>query len=107
METLPIDAVQPGAVLAVAVTDARGGVLVGEGKVLTEEWIQRLKARGVTRVSIQPKVAATATPGAAGGGKAAKKLARLEAMFAKTDPADEVMQALAAAARDLLAEKAG
>ncbi len=52
MPVVPIAAVKPGSVLASAATDARGNALVGEGKVLTEEWLQRLKARGITSLNV-------------------------------------------------------
>lgn len=102
METLAIDAVKPGAVLAVAITDARGNVLVGEGRVLTEEWISRLKARNITRVTVQDQAGPSAA-GASPGAVSAVRLERFERMFSKS-PKDDLMNALEAAARQILEE---
>jgi hypothetical protein len=104
LETLPIDAVKPGAVLAVPVTDARGNVLVGEGRVLTEEWLARLRIRGVLRLSVESQAAQGAPEaGAAGAPVQDPRLERLDAMFAR-HAGDELMIALAAAARQVLSE---
>ena len=92
METLPIDAVKPGAVLAASVTDARGQVLVGEGKVLTEEWLQRLKGRGVQRLSVQ-SVSEGAPAAASQAPASGERLERCERMFARA-PQDDLMQVL-------------
>ena len=95
---------KPGAVLAAPVTDARGNVLVGEGRVLTEEWLARLRTRGVLRLSVESQ-AAQATPEteASGVPEQDPRLERLDAMFAR-HAGDELMTALAAAARQVLSE---
>ena len=102
---LPLDQVNPGAVLAADVKDARGNMLVGSGRVLTEEWLKRLQGRGVTHVRVLG--AAAASPQAGGTSREAAgslALQRLEAMFAKA-PQEPLMQALAAAARQVLSER--
>lgn len=104
LETLPIDAVKPGAVLAVPVTDARGNVLVGEGRVLTEEWLARLRTRGVLRLGVESQ-AAQAVPetGAPDVSAQDPRLGRLDAMFAK-HAGDALMTDLASAVRQVLSE---
>ncbi len=102
---VPIDKVPPGSILDAAVLDARGNVLVGEGRVLTEEWLKRLQGRGITHVRIR----AAGSAASPGGGQAPeagidKRLQRLDAMFAKA-PQEPLMLALAAAARQVLSER--
>ncbi len=95
---------KPGSVLAAPVTDARGNVLVGEGRVLTMEWLARLKTRGVQRLSVESQSAAPAPEaGAASAPAQDPRLGRLDAMFAK-HAGDELMTALAAAARQVLSD---
>ena len=104
-----MDKVSPGSVLAADVKDARGNMLVGEGRVLTEEWIKRLQGRGITQVQVR-KASGPASPAAEGaavpGAGNARLLQRLEAMFVKA-PQEPLMQALAAAARTVLSERRG
>ena len=105
MPLLSIDAVVPGSVLAAAATDARGNVLVGEGRVLTEEWLQRLKARGVSRLSVTPPFGeAGGTPAAVEAPADRLRLERFDGMFARA-PQEPLMQALSAAARQVLTER--
>ena len=101
-DTLHLDSVPPGAILAAAVLDARGNVLVPEGRALTPEWIQRLKGRGITKVTIQP---GAASPEAASAATAVQtdRMVRFDAMFAR-HAQDPLMQALAAAAKQVLSE---
>ena len=101
-DTLSLDSVPPGAVLAAPVIDARGNVLVPEGRALTPEWIQRLKGRGVKKVTVHPGVA---SPSVSAFVQAAQtdRMARVDALFAR-HAQDPLMQALAAAAKQVLAE---
>ena len=100
-DTFPLESVPPGAVLAVPVTDARGNVLVPAGRALTPEWIQRLKGRGVLQVTVLPAAAPAA--GSSVQGVQSDRMARLDALFAP-HAQDPLMQALAAAAKQVLSE---
>ena len=102
-ETLPLDSVKPGSILAAPVTDVRGNVLVPEGRALTVEWIQRLKGRGVRQVSVQP---ASDAPEAEAASHAAQsdRVAKFDAMFSR-HAQDPLMQALAVAAHQVLSER--
>lgn len=51
-QRLPLDEVQPGAVLAEAVADARGTVLLPAGLSLTEAHLASLRRRDVTQLSV-------------------------------------------------------
>lgn len=74
--------------------------------MLSEEWISRLKARGIQRVSVQGEAPASAAPASSGSPAQDKRLERLEGMFARA-PQDELMRALADAARQVMLERQG
>ncbi|GEM_PF-5917133 len=103
-ELLPLDKVSPGAVLAADVKDAKGNMLVGEGRILTEEWIKRLQGRSITHVKVRAVGdSSSVAPSVAPAGND-RRLKRLEAMFSKV-AAEPLMQALAASARQILEER--
>lgn len=51
---LPLDEIQPGMTLAVAVMDRNGQVLLPAGLALTESHIDSLRRRGIDRLAITP-----------------------------------------------------
>lgn len=53
MPKLPIAEVKEGVKVSLEVSDAKGNILVKSGTVLTQAWIDRLKARGVEHVDIE------------------------------------------------------
>lgn len=52
--TLPLSDVRPGALLAEAITDAGGAVLLPAGLGLTEAHLQSLRRRGVETLVVNP-----------------------------------------------------
>lgn len=51
-QRLPLDAIQPGAVLAEAVADARGTVLLPAGLTLTDAHLSSLRRRDIATLSV-------------------------------------------------------
>ena len=52
MPSIPVDALEPGTVLAAPVHDADGRLLIPEGRPLTERQIGRLSAWGIETVEV-------------------------------------------------------
>lgn len=53
--TIPLGAVRPGARLAAAVLGADGQVLMTAGSLLSEAALEKLGARGVVAVAVEPE----------------------------------------------------
>ncbi|CAM5474528.1 hypothetical protein TMEC54S_03762 [Thauera mechernichensis] len=75
-ETLALDEVQPGAVLAVQLCDASGMILLPAGCTLDEAILERLRVRGVERLQLVVPESA-----AARGAREAALQERLEHLF--------------------------
>ena len=85
MALVSVDHAEPGMVLAAAVTDRQGRLLIPEGKELSDRHVQALKTWGITHVEIDGGDDATEQFSAADSESLEEATEALEDLFSRID----------------------
>ena len=85
MALVSVDHAEAGMVLAAAVTDRQGRLLIPEGNELSERHVQALKTWGITHVEVAGGEDASETFGAADAESLSEAAESLEDLFSRVD----------------------
>ena len=94
MAVLSVDHAEPGMVLAAAVTDRQGRLLIPQGKELSERHVQALKMWGVAQIDVEGEGDAADAFAAVEPEVLQEAEATLEARFARVDRSHPFLEQL-------------